>query len=95
MECPGRRCKVYERDYYALLICILRPVTPEQSFDMINGKVAQIQNVTITSADIEDMIRMKEQGMTHREIGECYGISEEATYRRIKRYKEKKEVEPV
>jgi predicted DNA-binding protein (UPF0251 family) len=84
-----------KENYYALLICILRPVTIEQSFEMMEGKVAQIQNVTITSEDIEDMIRMKLQGMTHREIGECYGISEEATYRRIKRYKEKKEVEPV
>ena len=80
-----------KENYYALLICILRPVTIEQSFDMMDGNVAQIQNVTITSDDIEDMILMKQQGMTHREIGECFGISEEATYRRIKRYKERKE----
>ena len=80
-----------KENYYALLICILRPVTIEQSFDMMDGKVAQTKNLVITSEDIEDMIRMKQQGMTHREIGEYCGISEEATYRRIKRYKEKKE----
>lgn len=79
-----------KENYYALLICILRPVTIEQGFDMLDGKITKAQNKSIDSCDVEDMIRMKQQGMTHREIGEMYGLSEEAVYRRIKRYKEKR-----
>jgi DNA invertase Pin-like site-specific DNA recombinase len=81
-----------KENYYALLICILKPVTIEQGFDLLDGRITHRNNMAITSEDIEDMIRMKQQGMTHREIGSFYGISEEAAYRRIKRYKEKKEV---
>jgi len=75
-------------NYYALLICILRPVTIEMSFDLMGGKITKVQNKSIKSNDVEDMIQMKQQGMTHRAIGELYGLSEEAVYRRIKRYKE-------
>lgn len=79
-----------EENYYALLICILKPVTIEQGFGLLEGHVSDRYNLAITGEDIEDMIRMKQQGMTHREIGSYYGISEEAAYRRIKRYKAKK-----
>lgn len=81
-----------EENYYAFLICILKPVTVEQSFDMMDGKVAQTKNLAITSEDIEDMILMKQQGMTNQKIGELYGISEEATCKRIKRYERKRSV---
>jgi hypothetical protein len=77
-----------KENYYALLICILKPVTVEQSFDLYEGRITKVQNKSISKDDVEDMIRMKQQGMTHREIGSFYGLSEEATYRRIKRYKE-------
>jgi len=79
-----------QENYYALLICILRPgpVTIEMSFDLMGGKITKAQNKSIKSKDVEDMIQMKQQGMTHRAIGEMYGLSEEAVYRRIKRYKE-------
>ncbi|MDF2608898.1 MAG: hypothetical protein K0R92_372 [Lachnospiraceae bacterium] len=79
-----------EENYYALLICILKPVTIEQGFDLLEGHISNRYNLAITGEDIEDMIRMKQQGMTYREIGSYYGISEEAAYRRIKRYKAKK-----
>lgn len=75
-------------NWYVFLICILKPVTIEQGFDLLDGKISKVQNTSISRSDVEDMIRMKQQGMTHRAIGELYGLSEEATYRRIKRYKE-------
>jgi hypothetical protein len=78
-----------KENYYALLICILKPVTIEQGFDMLDGRITNRNNMAITDDDIEDMVRMKNQGMTHREIGQVYGITEEAAYRRIKRYKER------
>ena len=77
-----------KENYYALLICILRPVNIERSFDMLSGKITKVQNKTITRGDVLDMIRMKQQGMTFEAIGELYGISKQAVYRRLKRFKE-------
>ena len=78
-----------KENYYAFLICILRPVTIEMSFDLMDGKITKAQNKSVKKNDVEDMIQMKQQGMTHRAIGELYELSEEAVYRRIKRYKER------
>lgn len=77
-----------KENYYALLICILKPITIEQGFDLMDGKFSKVQNTAIHKDDIEDMIRMKLRGMTYRDIGELYGLSEQAVYRRIKRFKE-------
>lgn len=79
-----------KENYYALLICILRP---DYSIDrslqaMMDGVITKKRNTSITKNDIEDMIRMKHQGMTYMKIGELYGITSQAVYRRIKRYKE-------
>lgn len=76
-----------KENYYALLICILRPVTIEKSFDLLEGRITKKRNTSIRKDDIADMIRMK-QSMTYEEIGEMYGISKQAVYRRIKRFKE-------
>lgn len=76
-----------KENYYALLICILLPVTIEKSFDLMEGRITKKRNTAITRNDVKDMIRMK-QSMTYEEIGEMYGISKQAVYRRIKRYKE-------
>jgi hypothetical protein len=77
-----------EENYYALLICILKPVTIEQSFDLWEGRTSRVRNISITKADVEDMVKMKQKGMTYSAIGELYGLTKEATYRRIKRYRE-------
>lgn len=75
-----------KENYYALLICILLPVTIEKSFDLMEGRITKKRNTAITRNDVKDMIQMK-QNMTYDEIGEIYGISKQAVYRRIKRYK--------
>jgi len=80
-----------KENYYALLICILKPVTVEQSFRMMNGLFDNVINTSITKDDIEDMIRLKQE-MTYEAIGKLYGLSKNAVYRRIKRYKEAKAV---
>lgn len=77
-----------KENYYALLICILRPVTIERSFDMLSGKITKVQNKAITKDDVRDMISMKQQGMTYQEISDIYGLSWDAVRRRIKRFKE-------
>jgi DNA-directed RNA polymerase specialized sigma subunit len=53
---------------------------------MIDGLFKK-ENTTIRKPDIEDMIRLKRE-MTYKEIGEIYGLSKQAVYRRIKRFKE-------
>ena len=77
-----------KENYYALLICILRPATIEQSFDLLNGKITKVQNKSVTKDDVQDMVLMRQQGITYEEIGQIYGLSMQAVYMRIKRYKE-------
>lgn len=81
-----------KENWYAFLICIIRKdYNIDRSLQvMIDGISTKVQNTSIDKADVKDMIQMKQQGMTHKAIGEVYGLSEEATYRRIKRYKEKR-----
>jgi len=76
-----------KENYYALLICILKPVTIEQGFDLLDGRITHRNNMAITNEDIEDMIRMKQKGMTYQQIGDLYGLSWDSVRRRIKRYK--------
>jgi ATP-dependent protease Clp ATPase subunit len=77
-----------KENYYALLICILRPLTIEQSFNIMEGKVTKVQNKWIRKDDVEDMIRMKQYGMTYKAIGKLFGLKKDAVHKRIKRYKE-------
>lgn len=74
-----------KENYYALLICILKPVTVEQGFNFMAGKTTK----AIIKDDIHDMIAMKQQGMTFEAIGELYGLTKGAVYRRLKRFREK------
>jgi hypothetical protein len=80
--------KALKENYYALLICILKPITIETSFQMLNGIFPKRNHTDVHKDDVKDMIRMRQQGITYREIGEVYGMSDEAIYRRIKRFKE-------
>jgi ATP-dependent protease Clp ATPase subunit len=77
-----------KENYYALLICILKPATVEQSFNILEGKVTKVQNKWIRKDDVEDMIRMKQQGMTYEAIGKLFGLKKDAVHKRIERYKE-------
>ena len=81
-----------KENYYALLICIMKPsCTIDVSLQIMMDGLFRKENTTIDRPDIEDMIRLKKR-MTYEEIGELYGLSKQAVYRRIKRYKEAKVV---
>jgi hypothetical protein len=79
--------KVMKENYYALLICIFRSDfnIDRSTTYMLNGRMRK--NLPKGEGN-EEMIQMKQQGMTHREIGEIFGLTPEAVYRRIKRSKE-------
>lgn len=85
-----------EENWCALCLAILKGLTPEQSFDILNRKsnLKQKQNRFISECDILQMIELKKT-MTYEEIGEMYGLSATATYRRIKRFKEKARLKGV
>jgi len=70
----------------ALCIAILREdiATPEQAFAVISESAYKL-----TDEDVKDMIKMKEQGMYRRKIGEIYGISPYSVDWRIERYKKR------
>lgn len=69
--------------YYALTLSILKNWTPEMAWAYLTDAKP---NKTITNHDIEDMIELKKT-MTYTELGEVYGITRNAVYRRIRRYK--------
>lgn len=71
-------------NYYALAISIIKGLPPEQSFELLStGRIKQKCNLE----DTEDLIKLKDQGMTYAELGEVFGISASAAYRRINRAK--------
>lgn len=73
-----------EENYYALLLSILKRYTPEQSFEVLQiGKIKQKHD--IQKNDVNEMVQLKAQGLTYREIGEMFGISGDAAYTRIRR----------
>jgi len=77
-----------KENFYALLICILKPdYTIDKSLQVMVDGLFKKENTTIRKPDIEDMIRLKQE-MTYEEIGKLYGLSKQAVYRRIKRFKE-------
>lgn len=48
-----------------------------------------MKNLSISDKDIENMIRLRNQKVTFKDIGLMYGISNQAVYQRIKNYKKK------
>lgn len=71
-------------NYYALAISIIKGLPPEQSFELLStGRVKQKCNPDET----EDLVKLKDQGMTYEEVAEIFGISADTAYRRIYRAK--------
>ncbi|MDD4528241.1 MAG: AsnC family protein [Candidatus Margulisbacteria bacterium] len=78
-----------EDNWYALVVAILLKVPPETSFKMLNEGSRKVSSA-LNDNDTLDMLKYREDGITFKEIGEMYGISESAAYRRMKYYKEHK-----
>ena len=77
--------------YMALAVSILANCLPEQAFEKLDPQHARIGSnggrpSTLTDMDTEDMIRMRQQGLAYKEIGEIYGINASAAHHRIDRY---------
>jgi hypothetical protein len=73
-----------EENYYALAISILKGCTPEQAFELLeNGRIKRKKHSSGNS--VEEMIVLKSQGFTYKQIGEMFGMSNKAVYNRIRR----------
>lgn len=86
--------------YCALVLCILTDNPPEVAFKKLSGNLVCIRDTyelgqatthhgEITQNDIAMMAYMK-LSMTYKQIGEYFGISDQAVYQRIKRYRKQK-----
>ena len=69
-----------------IAICSDEFMIPEKAFTVLEGNTFHIKD-----EDVEDMVKMKKQGMTYRKIAEIYGTSDSNVYHRIRRYRAKKE----
>ena len=79
--------------YLALAVSILIKSTPEQSYARLGtgfGQKSFLVRKDITDSDVEQMIKMRESGITWDEIGESFGLDMHAAYKRVKRYKERR-----
>lgn len=73
-----------DESWCALFIAIYYGLTPDQAFKTFwTGKISKV-NKSLTKEDELEMIRLKQQGITYKEIGAIYGISDNAVYKRIK-----------
>lgn len=80
-----------KENWCALCVCILRNVTPEQAFLLLEKNVKFTKNKNVTDEDIEHMIELRKE-KTFQEIGDLYGLNPGAVYTRIKRYLSRKAV---
>lgn len=81
-----------EENWCALFIATQYIVTPEQAFQIYwDGKKKKYAN-DIDKNEVFDMIKLKKDGLKYKEIGEMYGISSNAVYRRIEYYTKKRKL---
>ena len=77
------------RDNIAALtiaICYQDYLLPEAAFGILAG-----EKYLSTIEDKEDMLRLKEEGLSFNEIGKLYGVTGSNVYKTLKRYQYKKE----
>lgn len=83
---------MYVDDYglTALLICVFQNITPEQAFRKLENKTYKYTK--LSEEDMLDMLKMRDNGMTLKSIGECYGISESEVCRRLGSFRKRRVV---
>ena len=76
-------------NWCSLALCMANEkFTVERALDCISGTQANINRKDITDADTADMIKLRKD-CTYREIGDMYGMTESAAWRRIKKFEER------
>lgn len=80
-------------NWCALCISILKNVTPEMAFELLDNvgtkkPMKYKKYKTITIDDVADMVKLKETN-TYKQIAEMYGMSFGTAYSKIQNYKVK------
>lgn len=70
-----------DENWYVFCIAIFNNLSVEQAFNVWEEKP---NRKWITKDDVKDMTKLKYE-MTYKAIGEIYGLTESAAYRRINR----------
>lgn len=74
-----------DENWCALFIAIQLPVTPERAFEILNNdKGKKSSNKWVTDKDVEDMKKLKKQGVTYPELAEMYGLNPTLICRYVK-----------
>jgi hypothetical protein len=80
-----------QENYYALIvaICSKKFVTIEQAFSILNtGKKVHVDDWQKKQI-VEEMIALREKGLTYQQIGDIYGIGKDDVFKRIQRARTK------
>ena len=72
-------------NYYALVLCLLYPLTPEQAFYILT--VDHKPSQPLTYEDYKVTAEMH-KSMTLKQVGKLLGVSESGISRRMKAYKQ-------
>lgn len=70
-----------DEGYMALVISILRNVSPDTAFRMLNGEERWYERRHWTAEDVEEIEALRESGMTWRMIGNTYGVTAQVVYK--------------
>jgi transposase len=77
-------------NYYALAVAIIKNCSPERAFALMEGRAGDKPR-KLSDEEIEEMIQVKKTH-TYDEMAKIYGMSRDAIYMQIKRYKQRKGV---
>ena len=75
-----------DHNWAAFALAIIKPISPELAFRVIEEGPAVIRSLEGRDAINEEMLQLKRSGLTWEQVGAVFGVSDSAAYRRVKRY---------
>ena len=72
-------------NYYTLALCLLSDMAVEQALKYYSLE-ADRPRVTGKEKQTEEMLRLRQQGMSYEQIGNMYGLTRATVYTRLKKY---------
>ena len=82
----GREVPMDDR-WTALLVAIVCDMTPDKAMARVGQPFERKTKKGYTDDEIEHMRELKESGMTYKQVGEAFGISDQRVFNAIKRKK--------
>jgi hypothetical protein len=77
-------CDFVEFNFYALAVSIITGCSPEQAFYLLETG-HKMKDPNYFADELADMASLRGKGVTWREIGEIFGISRNAAFKRMHR----------